>query len=43
MMTWLIEHNMGILLILIPMVMVSWGLVKIEEKFKKFLKKVLTK
>lgn len=43
MMEWMIAHNMGILLILTPMVIISWILVEITEKIKKIAKKYLTK
>lgn len=42
MLNWMIAHNMGILLILAPMVLVSIALMKIEDFIKKIIKKVLT-
>lgn len=42
MLNWMIAHNMGILLILAPMVLVSIVLMKIEDFIKKIIKKVLT-
>ena len=43
MMEWMIAHNMGILLILAPLVFISWVLTMITEKIKKIIKKYLTK
>lgn len=43
MMEWMIAHNMGILLIVAPLALLSWALTMITEKIKKIAKKYLTK
>jgi hypothetical protein len=42
-MEWMIAHNMGILLIITPLVLISWALTMLTEKIKKIIKKHLTK
>lgn len=39
MLNWMIAHNMGILLIAAPLIIVSWAGAIITEKIKKIIKK----
>ncbi len=43
MMEWLIAHNLGMIVILAPLVFISWALTMLTEKIKKIIKKHLTK
>lgn len=39
MIDWMIAHNMGILLMAAPLVVVAWVWVTVTEKIKKIIKK----
>ena len=36
---WIIAHNLGIFLIIVPLALISWALMTIEEKIVKILRK----
>ncbi len=38
-MEWMIAHNMGILLMAAPLVVIAWAWVAVTEKIKKIIKK----
>ena len=39
MVEWMIAHNMGLIIMMAPLVVVAWAWVTVTEKIKKIIKK----